>query len=248
MQLGRLGAKLLMFDVLDSTMGTARELAEDGEPEGTVIAADMQKAGLGRLGRKWESPKGGVWFSIILRPDVPAGEAPKLTLMAGAAVARALGEMYKLDARLKWPNDVLIDGKKVCGILTELKAADKIDYVLIGFGMNANFPVSALPAELESSATTLRDELGKNVDARALMRQVLDEFEALYAPFCKGDYLSILKEWTELSDTLGKKVKVETAAGVIQGVVKDISPTGALVVNTTEGNVEVPSGDCIYLR
>jgi BirA family biotin operon repressor/biotin-[acetyl-CoA-carboxylase] ligase len=248
LQMGRLGAKLLMFDVLESTMGTARELAEDGEPEGTVIAADMQKAGLGRLGRKWESPKGGVWFSIILRPDVPTCEAPKLTLMAGAAVARALGERYRLDARLKWPNDVLIDGKKVCGILTELKAADRIDHVLIGIGMNANFSVSALGAELRQASTTLRDELGKKVDANELLHVVLDEFEALYTPFCKGDHLSLHKEWKELSDTIGKKVKVETPAGTIQGVARDVSPTGALVVKTTNGDVEVLSGDCIYLR
>src|SRR5512137_1288095 len=103
--MGMLGAKLLMFDVIESTMATARELAEDGEPEGAVIAGEMQKAGVGRLGRKWESPKGGLWFSVILRPKIPTGEAPKLTLMAGVAAARAFRQRLELDVRLRWPND-----------------------------------------------------------------------------------------------------------------------------------------------
>jgi BirA family biotin operon repressor/biotin-[acetyl-CoA-carboxylase] ligase len=244
----RLGAKLLMLDVLESTSLTLRELAQDGEPEGTVVVAEEQRAGRGRLGRGWSSPKGGLWFSVLLRPPVLPPEAPKLTLLAGVAVARALKNTLGLDARLKWPNDVLVQGKKLCGILSESLCGDKVDYVILGIGINANFLLSALPEELRRSAITVREVLQRSVDRHALLRAILNELERLYAPFCAGDRTSVLEQWKALSDTPGKRVRVETTTGVVEGEAVDIDGDGALVVRTAEGTVTVASGDCVHLK
>ena len=244
----RLGAKLLVFDVLESSSQTLRELAADGEAEGTVVVAEEQSAGRGRLGRGWSSPKGGLWFSVLLRPPVPPAEAPKLTLMAGVAVARALKDMPGLEARLKWPNDVLVDGKKLCGILAESRGGENVEYVILGVGINANFLVSVLPELLRQSAITVREVLRRTVDRHALLRAILRELETRYAPFCAGDHQSIIAEWKGLADTLGKPVRVETATGIVEGTAEDIDAQGALVVRTAEGEVTVPAGDCMHLE
>lgn len=243
----RLGAKLLMLDVLESTNQTLRELAQDGEPEGTVVAAEEQRSGRGRLGRGWSSPKGGLWFSVLLRPPVAPPEAPKLMLMAGVAVARALKKQVGFDARLKWPNDVLVQGKKLCGILADSRSDGRLEYVILGIGINANFLVSALPAELRRTAITVREVLRKPVDRMALMRAILNELEADYPAFCAGDTGAVVARWKELSETLGRNVRVETATGMVVGVAEDVLPSGALVVRTPEGPVSVDSGDCVHL-
>ena len=244
----RLGAKLLMLDVLESTSQTLRELAQDGEPEGTVVVAEEQRAGHGRLGRGWASPKGGLWFSVLLRPQVAPADAQKLTLMAGVAVALALRKHLGLEARLKWPNDVLVSGKKLCGILAESRSNEKLEYVILGIGMNANFLVSALPEELRQSAITVREVLRRTVDRLALMRAILNELDAGYGAFCAGDKGEIVARWKELSETLGRKVRVETGTGIVEGVAEDVDARGALVVRTPDGAVTVDSGDCVHLR
>jgi len=243
-----LGAKLLMIDVLESTSQTLRELAQDGEAEGTVVVAEEQRAGRGRLGRGWSSPKGGLWFSVLLRPAVHPSEAPKLTLMAGVAVAHALKKHVRLDARLKWPNDVLVQGKKLCGILAESRSNKKLEYVILGIGINTNFLVSALPEELHKTAITVRELLRKSVDRLSLMRAILNELEAGYSAFCSGDFGEIIGQWKKLSETLGRNVRVETGTGIVEGVAEDVDPGGALVVRTPEGLVTVDAGDCVHLR
>ena len=242
----KLGSKLLKLDKLESTSKLARDLAEDGEAEGTVVEAEVQTAGTGRLERSWASPKGGLWFSIILRPPVPPAQAPKLTLLAGVAVAAAIRTLYRIDAHLKWPNDIIVEGKKLCGILSESRAAgEKLDHVIIGIGINANFPVSALPEELRKTDTTLCDELGKQVNLDGLLRAILSGLEMRYQRFCGGDTAAIIEEWKMLTSTLGNKVKVATPSGNVVGVAEDVDPDGALVVKTAKGHVHVVSGDII---
>lgn len=243
----RLGAKLVILDVLESTSQTLRELAQDGESEGTVVVAEEQRAGRGRLGRGWSSPKGGLWFSVLLRPHVAPHEAPKLTLMAGIAVVQALKKHLHLESRLKWPNDVLVQGKKLCGILAESRSSATLEFVILGIGINANFLVSALPEELRKTAISVREVLRKPVDRMAMMRAILNELEAGYTAFCAGDTGAIVARWKELSETLGRKVRVETGTGIVEGVAEDVDERGALVVRTPEGPVTVDAGDCIHL-
>jgi BirA family transcriptional regulator, biotin operon repressor / biotin---[acetyl-CoA-carboxylase] ligase len=236
-----------MLDVLESTSRTLRELAQEGEPEGTVVVAEEQRAGRGRLGRGWASPKGGLWFSVLLRPPAAPAEAPVLSLMAGAAVADALRKGLGLEARLKWPNDVLVSGKKLCGILAESRSDARLEYVILGIGINANFLVSALPEELRRSAVTVREVLRHPVDRMALLRDILRELDGGYRAFRAGDTASIIARWKELSETLGRTVRVETATGFVEGVAGDVDARGALVVRTPEGPVTVDSGDCVHL-
>jgi BirA family biotin operon repressor/biotin-[acetyl-CoA-carboxylase] ligase len=243
----KLGAKLLMLGELESTSQTLLGLANDDELEGTVVVAEEQKAGRGRLGRGWSSPKGGLWFSILLRPSIPPSEAPKLTLMAAVAVARGLENRFAIKARLKWPNDVLVQGKKLCGILAEARCGEKLDFVVVGIGINANFLVSALPEELRRTATTMREILQKPVDRYSLLRSIIHELETRYEPFCAQDRKSIIAEWKTLADTLGRSVRVETASGIVLGVAEDVDDTGALVVKTDEGLVTVSAGDVMHL-
>jgi BirA family biotin operon repressor/biotin-[acetyl-CoA-carboxylase] ligase len=242
-----LGSKLLMVDVLESTNTTLRELAQGGEPEGTVVVAEEQRAGKGRLGRGWASPRGGLWFSVLLRPPVAPSEAPGLALMTGVAVARALSKQLGLEARLKWPNDVLVSGKKLCGILAESRSDGKLEYVILGIGINANFLVSALPEELRRSAVTVREVLRHPVDRLGLLRAILKELDAGYSEFRAGRSADILAEWKRLSETLGRTVRVETATGVVEGVAEDVDARGALVVRMPEGAVSVSTGDCVHL-
>ena len=223
----RLGAKLLMLGELESTSQTLLELADDDEPEGTVVVAEEQKQGRGRLGRGWSSPKGGLWFSVLLRPPVPPSEAPKLTLLAAVAVARALENMFGMDARLKWPNDVIVQGKKLCGILAEARCGEKLDFVILGIGINANLLLTALPEELRRTAITIREILKKPVDRHSLLRTILNELEARYGTFCASDRSGIMDEWKSLADTLGKPVRVETASGIVLGVAEDLDGDGA---------------------
>jgi BirA family biotin operon repressor/biotin-[acetyl-CoA-carboxylase] ligase len=184
----------------------------------------------------------------MLRPPVPPSEAPKLTLMAGVAVARALKNTLGLDARLKWPNDVLVQGKKLCGILSESRCGEKVEFVILGIGINANFLLSALPEDLRQSAITVKEVLRRTVDRHALLRAIVNELGKRYAPFCAGDYQSIVAEWKGLTDTLGKPVRVETETGIVEGVAEGIDAQGALVVRTAEGKATVPAGDCMHLN
>ena len=163
-------------------------------------------------------------------------------------MAHALKKHVRLDARLKWPNDVLVQGKKLCGILAESRSNKKLEYVILGIGINTNFLVSALPEELHKTAITVRELLRKSVDRLSLMRAILNELEAGYSAFCSGDFGEIIGQWKKLSETLGRNVRVETGTGIVEGVAEDVDPGGALVVRTPEGLVTVDAGDCVHLR
>jgi BirA family biotin operon repressor/biotin-[acetyl-CoA-carboxylase] ligase len=175
----RFGNSIFFSRAVGSTNDWAKELAEHGAAEGTVAIAETQTAGRGRLDRTWVSPKGGLYFSVILRPRLKPAEAVRLVFVAGLAVAEALSEKHGLKAETKWPNDVLVNGRKVCGILSEMNATgEKVNFVILGVGVNANFDVKkALPEELWESATSLECELGRRVELEELFRMLLEKLE-----------------------------------------------------------------------
>jgi biotin-[acetyl-CoA-carboxylase] ligase BirA-like protein len=176
-----IGQKIYDFTEVTSTNDVAKELAIKGAEEGTMVIAETQSRGRGRLGRKWVSPEGGIWFSIILRPKVDPEDALKLTLIAAAVAAKVVGDVFKLEAEVKWPNDVVINGKKVCGILTEMSTkGGLVDFVVIGFGVNANTNFDSFPKHLRKSLTSLKEELKEDVDRKKFLCALLEELERRY--------------------------------------------------------------------
>jgi biotin-[acetyl-CoA-carboxylase] ligase BirA-like protein len=226
-----LGQTVHFFRELPSTNDMAKELALIGAKEGTVVVAQTQTHGKGRLGREWISPAGGLWFSVIFRPKVSPEHASKLTLLAAVAVAKTLDKLYHLKPEVKWPNDVLIGGKKVCGILTEASTkGEHLNFVVIGFGINANFPLSKLPAFLHESSTTLQEKLNKQVAVETVLRAVLEETEQYYTFFSKGKFDIVLAEWRRLAKFLGSYVYVTSLNEKVEGWATDVDEQGALMV------------------
>ncbi|MBI5253742.1 MAG: biotin--[acetyl-CoA-carboxylase] ligase [Euryarchaeota archaeon] len=236
------------FSEVDSTNDVAKRLAIEGAPEGTVVISEIQKKGRGRKGREWFSPKGGVWMSIILRPKMSPSQAAPLTLIAGLAVAKTLSELYNLKCKLKWPNDVLINEKKVCGVLTEISAGiDRIDYIVAGIGINANIDIDSFPGEFRGVATTIKNELNKEILRDELVEQLLEEFEKLYKIFQKQGFSKLKEEWKKSASTIGRKVRIITDRRTIEGIARDLGENGELFVETQEGIEKIISGDCIHL-
>ncbi|USZ67802.1 biotin--[acetyl-CoA-carboxylase] ligase [Halorussus salilacus] len=230
-------------DAVGSTNDRARELAAEGA-EDVVVLADEQTGSRGRLDRAWSAPSGGVWASLVLRPDLPPAHVPALTLAAAVATTDAAREAG-VPAEIKWPNDVLVGtegdrgGRKLAGILTEMEGeADRVSWVVVGIGVNANIPVDDLP----EGATSLREEVGE-VDRRVFVQRLLERFDDL-----RGDPESAVEAWRERSATLGQRVRVERADGEVVGEAVDVAFPGSLVVETDEGRVRVHAGDCEHLR
>lgn len=231
-------------ETIDSTNDRARELAAAGETD-VVVLADEQTGGRGRLEREWASPSGGIWMSVLLRPTLPPARTPLLTLAAAVSVARAMREVG-VDAHIKWPNDVLVPdedaargGAKLAGVLTEMEGeADRVNWLIVGMGINANVD----PADLGPDATSIQAEAGP-VERRLVVQSVLDSFDE-----ARGDPDGILSDWREYALTLGQRVRVETPQGTVEGVARDVTAFGALVVDTDEGEAVVHAGDCEHLR
>ncbi|MFH1100573.1 MAG: biotin--[acetyl-CoA-carboxylase] ligase [Methanobacteriota archaeon] len=237
------------FNELDSTNGKAKELALAGVHENTVVVAQIQKKGRGRFERTWESPPGGLYFSLILRPKGPADQMTMIPLIAGLAVTKAIRSLFQLPSMIKWPNDVRIHGKKVAGILLEGETKqDQVHYVIVGVGVNVNNPVEQLPIQLQATATSLIRERGTRVDYGLFFESVLSAFHEEFIRFEQGDVSSLLSSWKTYSDTLGKRVKIKTVSGDIVGEAVDIDCSGFLVVLTDDGEQKiVTSGDCLYV-
>jgi len=243
-----IGKEIKYFKEIESTNIIAREIA-DSVDEGTLVIAESQTAGRGRLGRKWISPEGGIWFSIILKPKTQPLYAPQITLLAGVSVTRTI-RSFGLPAKIKWPNDILINGKKVCGILTELRAeADIIDYLIVGIGIDANVDTESFPDEIRDSSTSLMKEMGVKINRVEFVRKLLEEFEALYLEFQKEGFPPILEEWRNMSATIGEWVKISTQARTIYGEAIGVDSEGALILETSEGHLEkIVAGNCEHLR
>lgn len=235
--------KIHHFHEVSSTMNIARQLARKGVEEGTIVIAERQTTGRGRLSREWQSPQGGIYFTIVLRPRISPVYAPRLNLVVSVAVARTIRKLFGLNAELKWPNDVLISGKKVCGILAEMEAeTDTVNFVNVGVGINANSPIS----QLEHTATSLKEELGREISRKEFLRSLVKEINEQYALLTKPE---LLEEWKNLSDTLNRRVRVISLGETIEGKAIDIDANGALLIKDKDGLVRtVIAGDCIHLR
>ncbi|RLI22304.1 biotin--[acetyl-CoA-carboxylase] ligase [Candidatus Bathyarchaeota archaeon] len=232
-----LGRNIHHFEKIDSTNSFAKKLAEQGAEEGVIVIADTQTCGKGRLGRRWESPKGGIWLSIILRPKLRLKEAVKISMLAAVAVAKTLREEFKLNAEVKWPNDVLVGWKKVCGILAEaVSEGEETKYAVVGIGINANFDLSALSSELREKATSLKEILGKEIDREDFLCCLLKNFEFYYENFKRGRFDIIVNEWRKFSCVLGRGVHVSNHER-FEGLAEDIDENGWLIVRLKDGTL-----------
>ena len=233
------GRNTLFLREVGSTNDLAKELAGYGAVEGTVVVAEKQTAGRGRLSRGWVSPKGGLWFSVVLRPELKPAEAVGLVFMAGLAVAEVLHELYAVKAETKWPNDVLVKGRKVCGVLTEMNTTgEKVNYVTVGIGVNANFVEKAFPEELRANATSLENELGRKVRLEELFKALLEKLENIYELFLKEGFAPVLGKWKKYAGFLGCQVEVTSETEKLVGLALDVANDGALVVRLEDGTVK----------
>ncbi len=239
------GRKILFYPQLPSTMETAREMAKRGGEEGTVIVAGNQTAGRGRRGRKWISPEGNLYFTLILRPQLV--QLPQLVMLASVSVVRAIQEVSGLEADIKWPNDVLISGKKVCGILIENEViGNAVRFSLIGMGLNVNFN-SALFPEVAHSAGSLSQEEGVNVSCSEIMVALFTELEKLYLEMQEG--VSPYEEWRKLMKMENKFIQVKDGEQIREGKVVEVMPDGALILLCADGSsTKIIAGDVFLQR
>jgi len=232
-----------------STQEIAKALASQGVSEGTIVVAETQSKGRGRVGRQWSSPRGGVYFSIILRPDMKPSEALRLPLVAGVAVAQAMKQETKLEPRLKWPNDIMLGSKKIGGILTEMNAEmDRLDWVIIGVGLNVNTSHKSFPADVEETATSLMEVCGRIIPRVTLLQDILFEFESLYEELTRSGFEPVRDKWKTLSNTIGEKVVVSLPNGQIKGTAVDIDADGALILQKDDGSFEKIIAGVVKLR
>ncbi len=238
-----LGQKVVHMNSTGSTNAVARQLAERGVGEGTVVVAEEQTRARGRMGRAFITGQGGVWMSLILKPSIDPAHASSITLLAAVSVAKAL-RGAGLEAVIKWPNDVLVSGKKICGILTEMNAeADAVHFIILGIGVNVN---NEVPLE---TATTMKAELGREVGRVKFLQSLLETLEADYLTFREEGFTPILWSWRRYSDTLGRMVEVTSQEGVVQGLAQDVDEDGSLLLKTKDGSIQkIVSGDCQHLR
>lgn len=235
-----IGRDIRVFEQTTSTNDVVEKLARDGVKEGVVVFAESQTKGRGRLGRVWVSPaRKGLWFSVLLRPDLRPQEVTQLIIAAAVSVWRAIKRVTGLRAEIKWPNDILIDGKKVAGILTELSAElDRVKHVTLGVGVDVNQGTEEMPLELRQIATSLRLELGKRIERAELATVILREMDSNYARIRSGKFAEVADEWEEQCTTIGKQVVVGIGARRLRGRAESLDNDGALLLRTEHGRLE----------
>jgi len=246
-----LGRNIVYLDSVDSTNNYAKKIALEGCGEGTLIVADRQTGGRGRLGRDWISPgKKGIWMSLVLRPDIPFEEVQMVTLAASVAVVQALFEVAQIEAGIKWPNDIILDGKKVCGILVEMNMEiESINFLVLGIGLNVNQQKEDFPEELLDRATSLKMYLEATGVQKLLKRSeiiaaILLKFEEIYDKVKGGAFEEILSEWKKYSVTLGREVSIIYKNEQYRGIAQDLTKDGKLIIKCEDGSVkEVFSGE-----
>lgn len=246
LQTNTLGRKIIYFDQVESTNTIAHEKVALGAEEGTLIIAECQTAGRGRMGRAWFSPKGkGIWMSLILKPRIPLFFTPQLTLLTAVAACRSIRRICSANVGIKWPNDLLIAGKKVCGILLESNAEDeRLKYTVCGIGISANLQQEDYPEELQGIATSLAIEMGHEVEREQLIAAFLKEFEDLYELYYSQGFAPIRTLWEALSVSLGCMVRAHTAQGVVEGKAMALDDSGALIIlQNNQEEIRVYSGE-----
>ncbi|WP_258176106.1 biotin--[acetyl-CoA-carboxylase] ligase [Orenia metallireducens] len=237
-----IGQEIIYYKEIESTNDTAKRLAQSGVDEGTVVIAEEQKRGKGRLGREFCSPLGGIWLSCILRPDIKPTLATRATYIASLAIVKTINKLSAVDAKIKWPNDILIGDKKVSGILTEMGAElDRVDYLVVGMGINLNFSLDNFDESLHNKVTTIYHETGKKVSRVEFVQALLEEIERIY--YKLNNFEEILEEWKAYSYTLGRIVKIDSKREEIIGEAIDIAEDGALLVKVDDKVRKFYSGE-----
>lgn len=235
------------FKEVGSTNNIAKMMAENGAKEGSIVIADKQIKGKARGGKKWESPDGGLWLSIVLRPKSFPSKAPIMTLATGVAVAKTL-QSLGIDAGIKWPNDILIGDKKICGILTEANTTfNVLDYIIVGIGLDSNVEIDLFTNDVKKRVTTMKKELNEEVSNIKFIELFLKNFDEVYTKFKDKKIIEILNEWRKLSTTIGKKVEIRQPLGrVYHGDAIGINNEGMLIIEEEDGNLRrIVSGECI---
>jgi len=245
-----IGKPLIYYPEVSSTNEVAKELAINGSSEGTVVLTETQIQGKGRMGRKWFSPKGGLWFSMVLRPEMTPMRLSQLTLATATATVKTIKSLYGLKAEMKWPNDVLVNERKVCGILTETCTMDrKVKFAVVGVGVNANIDAKEFPPPLRNAATSLQAELGKKVNLEELLCNLLLQIENSYLRLLKEGFNPILEELQSLAMFLGRRVRILSFDERFVGIAKEVDETGALIVQLQNGTKKrVVVGDLQLLK
>lgn len=241
--------KIVCFKQTDSTNRQARVLADKGAPEGTLIVAETQSQGRGRKGRTWCSPEGtGLYLSLILRPAISPVQAPCMTLMTAVALGDALTGLLPLAIHIKWPNDILIKGRKLAGILTEIRTEmDRVDYIIVGVGLNVNTPLEVFPAEIEKIATSIRKETGASFPRVQLLQAFLVEFEKCYYSFKSNDFQSVMHRWKQYANIIGRRIRVDMIDRHLEGKVMDVAQDGVLILRDNDHELHrIFSGDVSF--
>jgi len=246
-----IGRKMHYLENTPSTNWVGKQICSEGDMEGKhglVIIAEEQTGGIGRMGRVWVSPSGGIWITIVLKPVIPIDHVFMVTMAGSVAVARAIRKEFDLGALIKWPNDILIGNKKVAGLLLELSAeADTIHHCLLGIGIDVNVPLSQFSFDLQKEITSISTEVGHEVDRATFLARILNEFENRYLLIESGEYEAIIREWKSLSCTLEHRVHITTMKNSFEGAAIDIDEFGALIIRKDNGKIErVIAGDCIH--
>jgi BirA family biotin operon repressor/biotin-[acetyl-CoA-carboxylase] ligase len=235
-----IGRDIRVFEETTSTNDVVEKLARDGVKEGVVVFAESQTRGRGRLGRKWISPpRRGLWFSVLLRPQIRPAAVTQLTIGAATALFRAIHSQTGLKPEIKWPNDILIRGKKVAGILTELSAElDKVKYLILGMGIDVNLGAGEFPADLRKIATSLKIESGVQQNRASLAVKILQELDRDYDRICSGHFEAVANEWEKNCTTIGRRVSIQVGDRKIQGHAESLDTDGALLLRTQHGHLE----------
>ena len=234
-------ARIHYFSELSSTMDTAKELARKNCPDFTVVIAGRQTSGRGRLNRQWVSDDGGLYFTMVLRPNIPVALSSRMNFLASLTMAYVLREMYQIEAAVKWPNDILVNERKLSGMLSELEAeADRVFFINIGMGINVNND----PTGVEPRATSLKKLMGREISRIRLLSRFLDEFEDRLK---NVDFENVISEWKQYTVTLRRQVRIVTQREVSEGLALDVDENGALIVKLADGSLKkILYGDCFH--
>jgi len=246
-----IGKKMRYFENTPSTIWVGKQLTSEGDVEkmnGMVIIAEEQTGGVGRMGRAWVSPSGGIWITIVLKPRVPIDHIFMITMAGSIAVARAIRKEFNLGALIKWPNDIFIGNKKVAGLLLELSAdSDVVHHCLLSIGIDVNVPVTNFSPDLQNQITSICAEVGHKVDRASFLARLLKEFESHLFLIESGEYDAIIQEWKSISCTLENRVQIRTLKNSFEGDAVDIDEYGALIIKKANGKLErVIAGDCYH--
>lgn len=245
-----IGKRVYYFDEIDSTQNFAQQIASDKRENGTIVIAEKQTAGRGRLDRKWISPKGGIWFSLIIHPEFNVSSSTLIPIACAVALSKSIKLVLGVDTAVKWPNDITVDGKKIAGMLVDASfQANNIDYMILGIGINFDIDVRKMEKRLSKTpnfygVNSLRKKDDKT-PPKLLLKEFLLQLEKNLLQLTKGEKTKIIKEWTKRADGIGKKIIINTSSGKISGISNGIGNDGALKLKTSKGIRKILVGDVI---